>query len=46
MITPEGKKLEQTEAELQRAIATLKMREIEWAEAQAYDEDWERGRNT
>jgi hypothetical protein len=44
MITPEGKRLEQTEAELQRAIATLKMREREWAETQAYDEDYARGK--
>ena len=54
MITPEGKKLEETEANLYRAITTLKMREMEWAETaclsvemewaetQAYDEDYAR----
>jgi hypothetical protein len=38
MITPEGKKLEEAVANLYRAITTLKMREKEWAETQAYRE--------
>ena len=42
MITPEGKKLEQTQEDLRRAVTTLIMREKEWAETQAYDEDYAR----
>ena len=34
-----------TEGEIRRAKAALKRRDIEWAEVQAYDEDWELGRN-